>query len=63
MKYLMRFDHYLEMLIWNADVCQVLCPGHVLDYTNYCQLNELPSHCRIVAFPRHPKPHQIVNKW
>ena len=26
-KYLMRFDHYLEMLIWNADILQELVPG------------------------------------
>ena len=24
LKFLMRFDHYLEMLVWNADLVQVL---------------------------------------
>lgn len=33
MKFMMRFDHYLEMLVWNADIVQEICPGLVLDYT------------------------------
>ena len=31
-KFLMRFDHYLEMCVEDADLVQELCPGEVLDY-------------------------------
>lgn len=63
MKFLMRFDHYLEMLVWNADIVQNLCPDLVLDYMNHCRKDELPDTCAIVAFPRNPKPHEITGKW
>ena len=63
MKFMMRFDHYLEMLVWNADIVQDLCPGVVLDYTQHCQVDELPEDCGVVAFPRSPKPHEIVGKY
>jgi hypothetical protein len=26
-------------------------------------MEELPEGCRIVAFPRTPKPHEIEEKW
>ena len=32
MRFLMRFDHYLEMLVWDAGLVQNLCPGQLLDY-------------------------------
>lgn len=59
----MRFDHYLEMLVWNADIVQDLCKDQVLDYTMHCQQEKLPENCKIVAFPRMPKPHEIVGKF
>jgi hypothetical protein len=31
-RFLMRFDHYLEMLVWDAGLIQKLCPGDLLDY-------------------------------
>ena len=27
LRFLMRFDHYLEMLVWNADYVQDIAPG------------------------------------
>lgn len=59
----MRFDHYLEMCVQNADIIQELCPDEVLDYNSHCQQDILPKNCRVVAFPRNPKPHEIKNKW
>ena len=29
----------------------------------HCLQDDLPKDCRIVAFPRSPKPHEIVGKW
>ena len=36
LKYLMRFDHYLEMLVQSADVLQDLCKDQILDYMSHC---------------------------
>ena len=33
MKYLMRFDHYLEMLVKNAEIVQEVVPGQLIDYS------------------------------
>lgn len=33
MKYLMRFDHYLEMLVQNAELIQKIVPGQIVDYS------------------------------
>ena len=59
----MRFDHYLEMHVQNADILQETCPDQILDYTTFCMHDELPENCRVVAFPRTPKPHEITDKW
>ena len=32
LKYLMRFDHFLEMMVWDATLVQVALPRQVLDY-------------------------------
>lgn len=62
-KFLMRFDHYLEMLVWDAGLVQELCPGELLDYCTHFQnnkdLTDVPSTCSVIAFPRSPKPHEI----
>ena len=66
MKYLMRFDHYLEMLVWNAQIVQEIAPGQLIDYSQHFEQNkntELSADCRIVAFPRNPKPHEIDDEW
>lgn len=66
MQYLMRFDHYLEMLVQNAQIVQKMVPGQLIDYS-YCfrehKMKDLPPDCRIVAFPRNPKPHEIPDEW
>ena len=61
-KFLMRFDHYLEMLVFNADLVQEMLPGQVLDYMEHCKGKpDVPENCRIIAFPRTPKPHEIMD--
>ena len=59
----MRFDHYLEMLVHDAIVLQDVSPGVILDYTTHCMTEDLPKSCGIVAFPRSPKPHEVVGKF
>jgi hypothetical protein len=66
MKVLMRFDHYLEMLVHNALIVQDRLPGQVVDYSSHflkAANTEVPAGCRIVAFPRNPKPHEIKDEW
>ena len=66
LKYLMRFDHYLEMLVHDAQIIQQLVPGQLIDYSQHFIQNkqkDLPANCRIVAFPRNPKPHEISDEW
>ena len=66
MRYLMRFDHYLEMLVLNAELLQKVIPGQLIDYSQHFKVNgnsKLPEDCRIVAFPRNPKPHEIDDEW
>jgi hypothetical protein len=33
LKYLMRFDHYLEMLVHNAQIVQQVVPNQLIDYS------------------------------
>lgn len=40
MKYLMRFDHYLEMLVANAEIVQKIVPGHLIDYCQHFKVNK-----------------------
>ena len=35
LRFLMRFDHYLEMLVWNAVIVQEKLPGQVVDYSSH----------------------------
>lgn len=68
LKYLMRFDHFLEMMCQNATIVQKELPGQVLDYMQTFALltegeKEVPPGCRVVAFPRQPKPHEISDHW
>ena len=63
-KQLVRFDHYLELLVKNADFIQDLYKGKVLDYNSHCKNKEqIPENCSIIAFPRNPKPHQCSETW
>ncbi len=59
-----RFDHYLEFIVKNADFIQEVYKGKVLDYNTYCKDSEvLPELGAIIAFPRDPKPHECKEKW
>ena len=62
LKYICRFDHWLEMNICNADLVQTLYPSQFLDYTTYCK-DVIPAGCRMVCFPREPKPHYCEAPW
>jgi len=66
LKFLMRFDHFLEMLVHNATLCQKARPGQILDYMQTFVQNketQVPADCRVIAFPRQPKPHEITDAW
>ena len=58
-----RFDYFLEMMVQNAGFLQDLYPGEILDYNNHCKTDVLPDNCKIVCFPRAPKPHQCSHQW
>ncbi len=63
---IIRFDHYLEFIVKNADFTQDVFIGKILDYNTYCKdkkLEELPKDGAIIAFPRSPKPHQCSEDW
>lgn len=62
LKYICRFDFWLEMTVANADYVQEYLPGQFLDYCSFCQ-EIVPEGCRIVAFPRDPKPHEAKAPW
>lgn len=63
-KQIIRFDHYLEFLVKNAEFIQDVFLNKVLDYNNYCKDKEiLPEDGAIIAFPRSPKPHECKESW
>jgi hypothetical protein len=63
-KQIIRFDHYLEFLVKNADFTQECFPKRILDYNFYCKgVNDLPNEASIIAFPRSPKPHECNEEW
>jgi len=63
-KAIMRFDFFLEMMILNAGELQKVFLGQIEDYVANCKgKEELPSNCRIVCFPRNPKPHECSEPW
>lgn len=60
--FICRFDFWTEMMVENADTVQELFPGQFLDYLTYCK-EEVPPDCRMVCFPRDPKPHNYPSEW
>ncbi len=59
-----RVGGYLEMLIADADPLQSVYPGQILDYCKECKGKvKVPETCRIVCFPRDPKPHECSEPW
>lgn len=56
-----RLDFWLEMTVKHADSLQILFPGQLLDYKTHVRDNkEPPDGSRVINFPLHPKPHDIV---
>ena len=61
---IVRFDHYLEYIVKNADFTQDVFEGKILDYNTYCKGKAtLPESGAIIAFPRSPKPHECEDEW
>jgi len=57
-----RMDHWLEIMVENADFLQNIFPGQILEYRRDVTNNEVPPNGRIVNFPLHPKPNHLINK-
>lgn len=63
-KAIVRFDFFLEMMVSNADQLQKVFHGQIQDYVTACKGKEkVPENCRIVCFPRDPKPHECNEPW
>lgn len=60
---LMRWDHWVEMVVPNAHLIQQAFPGLVADFSRDCAGGEPPLGTAIVCFPRTPKPHQAQVAW
>ena len=61
---LMRWDHWVEMNVPNADLLQSLHPGLFVDFRTHCKATGAPpSGSACVCFPRYPKPHEAKAKW
>ena len=63
MKYLFRFDFWLEMLVDGAFILQNEFPGQIKDFCQQCTSEKLPEGTSIVIFPRNPKPHECSQAW
>ena len=63
LKCLMRWDHWVEMIIPEAHIIQDIFPGVVVDYRKHCTSAGPPPTAAIVCFPRFPKPHQVEDAW
>jgi tetratricopeptide (TPR) repeat protein len=57
-RFVHRFDHWLEMMVNDADLVQLLYPDQIRDFTNACTVS-VPHDARIVVFPLKPKPHEV----
>lgn len=62
LKFICRFDHWIEMMVSDPDYVQAFYPGQFLDYCTYCK-ESLPENCRMICFPRDPKPHECSEPW
>lgn len=60
---LMRWDHWVEMVVPRAHLIQRAFPGLVADFCTDCAGGEPPAGAAIVCFPRSPKPHQAQVEW
>ena len=57
-----RFDHWLEMMVADADLIQDIYPEYVVDFVHACT-KSVPKNARIVVFPLRPKPHEFPAPW
>ena len=58
---LMRWDHWVEMLVPGAHTLQACFPGVFVDYRNHCrEQGAPPKGSAVVCFPRTPKPHEVA---
>ena len=55
---LMRWDHWVEMLVPSAHLLQEAFPGLFADYRKDCKSGP-PAGAAVVCFPRFPKPHEV----
>jgi len=62
MKFIVRFDYWLEMMVKHPHYIQDCFETQIADYTSDCQ-ETLPNNARIICFPRYPKPHEVETKW
>mmetsp|Transcript_24721 Transcript_24721/g.32274 ORF Transcript_24721/g.32274 Transcript_24721/m.32274 type:complete len:409 (-) Transcript_24721:59-1285(-) len=61
-----KFDHWLEMMIVQADLLQEHYPNLIAEYgcLKQCSHDLFPEECSIVCFPLQPKPHECLHiKW
>lgn len=59
MKFIVRFDFWLEMMIKNADFLQEIYKDQIADYLLHSK-EKLQPNTRIVYFPRTPKPENVL---
>jgi hypothetical protein len=61
-KFIYKLDHWLEMMVENADLLDQLYPGQILEFATSCT-ERVPDNCRVVCFPLQPKPHEFTSPW
>lgn len=57
-----RFDHWLQLLLPQADLIQREFPGLCRDFNSGCK-SALPEQCGVVIFPQSPKPLDYPADW
>ena len=60
---LMRWDHWVEMVVPRATLLQRELPGLCVDYKSACAESGPPAGAAVVCFPRAPKPHEVEADW
>ena len=58
---LMRWDHWVEMVVPSAHLLQDMHPELFVDYRQACRGRAAPPpRAAVVCFPRSPKPHEVT---
>jgi len=60
---LMRWDHWIEMVVPQATALQAKFPGMFVDFKRACGKDGPPAGAAVVCFPRSPKPHEVDAAW